>query len=126
MFFMFLGGVFLFIFFYFPENKPLTCIANIKRAQIHISEFSMPFCRWGKHSKLWEKTKSSVQALKLLWADRSMLSEHTARFLGSCKKYISGFSCSTWTQNIRRKIRTCRFGCRIEVAYYWIIRKTAS
>ena len=36
-----------------------------------------------------------------------MLSEHTARFLGSWKKYFSGFSCSIWTRNIRRKSRTC-------------------
>ena len=107
----------------------MTCSAKISRAQIHISEFATPFCRWGKHSKLWEKIKSSVQALKLLWAEWLTLSEHTARFLWSWKKYFSRLSCSIWTQNIRRKSKTCCmciFGCRIEIAYYWITRKTAS
>ena len=85
-----------------------------------------PFCRWRKNSKLWEKIKSSGQALKLLWDEWPTLNEHTARFLGSWKKYFSGFSSSIWPKNISRKISTCCtciFGCRIKVAYCWTIRK---
>ena len=34
-----------------------------------------------------------------------MLSEHTARFFGSWKKYFTGFSCRIWTQKSRGKAK---------------------
>ena len=30
----------------------MTCSAKLNRAQIHISEFATPFCRWAEHKKL--------------------------------------------------------------------------
>ena len=125
MFFMFLWGVVYFYFYFFCNIlriNPWLVVQNLTRHTCAFQSSQHHFAG-GPNT---EKIKSSVQALKLLWADWAMLSEHTARgFLASWKKYFSEFSCSTWTQNIKKKSRTycmCIFGCRIEVVYYWIIR----
>ena len=123
-FFMFLGGVFY--FFNILRINPWLAVQNLTGHKYTFQSLRHHFAGGPNTEKI---IKSSVQALKQLWAEWSMLSEHTGRwFLGSWKKYFSGFSCIC-TQNIRKKsrtYRTCMFGCRIEVIYYWIIKITAS
>ena len=125
--FMFLGGVFS-CFFCNPENKPSGCSAKINRAQIY-------------HFIVCDAILQARQTQRQILRKNTIISSSTEQQLTSCSKWpcwlstlqentssFSEFSCSTWTQNIRRKSRTCCmciFGCRVEVVYYWIIRRIA-
>ena len=56
---MFLG-VFFMLFCNFLRINPQLLVQKLRGHNYTISEFAMPFCRWEKHSKFWERIINEV------------------------------------------------------------------